>query len=77
MSVNLSITDITGAPPFEVYFCDSNVNNCQLVGTLYDPLYWPTIIDLPISLSGSTTIFVKIVDSNLCETFKFINCSSS
>ena len=28
-------------------------------------------------LTGSTTIFVKIVDSNLCETFNFISCSSS
>jgi hypothetical protein len=77
MTVNLSISNIVGIPPFEVYMCDSNVNNCQLVDTLYDPVYWPTVIDLPSSLTGSTTIFVKIVDSNLCETFKFISCSNS
>lgn len=77
MGINLSISNITGTPPFEVYICDSNVNNCQLVDTLYDPVYWPTIIDLPPTLTGGTTVFVKIIDSNLCETFKFINCSSS
>jgi hypothetical protein len=74
---NITISNISGEPPFDIYFCDLNVNNCQLVTTLYDPVYWPTIINIPVSLSGSTEIFLKIVDSNLCETFKFISCSSS
>jgi hypothetical protein len=75
MAVNLSISNITGTPPYEVYFCDSNVNNCQLVQTITDPVYWPTIIDLPVSLSGVTTLFVKIIDVNQCETFELISCN--
>jgi hypothetical protein len=75
MAVNLSISNITGTPPYQVYFCDSNVNNCQLVQTITDPVYWPTIINLPVSLSGVTTLFVKIIDANQCETFELISCN--
>jgi hypothetical protein len=71
----IQISNIYGTLPFQVYFCDSNVNNCQLVQTITDPVYWPVNIDLPISLSGVTTLFVKIIDTNQCETFELISCN--
>ena len=70
----IQISNIDGTPPFQIYLCDFAGNNCSLVQTEYDPVYWPVIVNLPVSLTGSTTVFCKVVDGNSCETTQILLC---
>lgn len=70
----IQISNIDGTPPFQIYLCDFVGNNCSLVQAEYDPVYWPVIVNLPISLTGSTTVFCKVIDGNSCETTQILSC---
>lgn len=70
----VEISNINGAPPFQIYLCDFAGNNCSLIQTEYDPVYWPVTVYLPLSLTGSTTVFCKIIDGNSCETTQILSC---
>jgi hypothetical protein len=70
----IQISNIDGTPPFQFYVCDYGGNNCELVQTEYDPIYWPVIVNLPVSLTGSTTVFCKVIDGNSCETTQILSC---
>ena len=70
----VEISNIDGTPPFQIYLCDFAGNNCSLVQTENDPVYWPVIVHLPLSLTGSTTVFCKVVDGNSCETTQILSC---
>jgi hypothetical protein len=72
----IEISNIDGTPPFQIYLCDFAGNNCSLVQTEYDPVYWPVIVYLPSSLIGSSQVMCKIVDGNSCETFNILVCPS-
>lgn len=70
----VEISNINGTPPFQIYLCDFAGNNCSLIQTEYDPVYWPVTVYLPLSLTGSTTVFCKIIDGNSCETTQILSC---
>ena len=70
----IQISNIDGTPPFQIYLCDFAGNNCSLVQTEYDPVYWPVIVYLPTTLTGSTTVFCKVIDGNSCETTQILSC---
>jgi hypothetical protein len=70
----VEISNINGTPPFQIYLCDFAGNNCTLVQTEYDPVYWPVIVNLPTTLTGSTTVFCKVIDGNSCETTQILSC---
>lgn len=70
----VEISNINGTPPFQIYLCDFAGNNCSLVQTEYDPVYWPVTVYLPYSLTGSTTVFCKVIDGNSCESIQILSC---
>jgi hypothetical protein len=70
----IQISNIDGTPPFQIYLCDYGGNNCSLVQTEYDPVYWPVIVYLPSSLIGSSQVMCKVIDGNSCETFNILVC---
>lgn len=70
----VQISNINGTPPFQIYLCDFAGNNCELVQTENDPVYWPVNVYLPLSLTGSTTVFCKVIDGNNCETTQILSC---
>lgn len=70
----IQISNINGTPPFQIYLCDFAGNNCSLAQTEYDPVYWPVTVYLPLSLTGSTTLFCKVIDGNSCETTQILSC---
>ena len=70
----VEISNINGTPPFQIYLCDFAGNNCSLVQIEYDPVYWPVIVNLPTTLTGSTTVFCKVIDGNSCETTQILSC---
>jgi len=71
MPSQLTISGITGgAPPYNFYVCDENGNNCSFLGTS------ATTYTLNSFYSGAQTLFIKVIDSNLCEFFTLISCPS-
>lgn len=72
---SIDIEDVNGTLPFSVYVCDEFFNNCQLLYTITDPVYWPVQITIPETFNGAGTLVIKIVDSQNCETFKVITCN--
>ena len=63
----IQISNIDGTPPFQFYVCDYGGNNCELVQTEYDPIYWPINVYVPSTFYGIQSFMLKIVDFNLCE----------
>jgi len=70
----LTINNITGIPPYQIYVCDINGNNCQLTTYDQDPVYLPILVQIPDEFSGIDNIFVKIIDGNNCEERQVFVC---
>lgn len=68
MSCTVQINSISGTSPFEVYFCDNLFYECVLVETLVTPTF-PINLNLPYLFVGTTSLTLKIIDSNGCESF--------
>jgi len=64
----IQISNINGTPPFQFYVCDYGGNNCVLVQTEYDPIYWPINVFVPLTFEGIQSFMLKIIDFNSCET---------
>ncbi len=70
----IEINNLTGLPPFQIYFCDVGLFDCEFITSVDDPITYPIEINLPISFSGTSKILVKIIDRNNCETFSSFIC---
>lgn len=69
MPYSVDITGLTGGtPPVNYYVCDQNGNNCSLLGTSL------TTYVLSAYYSGATSLIIKVIDSNGCETFELLTC---
>jgi len=64
MSVQITVNDVTGTTPYDLYVCDSGYTSCVYITTFASP---PYTFDVPAPLDSLTTICVKIVDNNGCE----------
>ena len=73
MGCYITITDISGTPPYTITICDNNGNNCFVAA--YELSYVPPTIYVNIPESWSTLPFVQlnIQSSEGCEQFSFIN----
>lgn len=73
MPHTIEITGATGTPPYSVYVCDSTFTYCYLVtgSTIIPPTF---IFDVPSPLDVASSVIVKIVDANGCETFEPYSC---
>lgn len=65
MPTNITITNIGGAPPFDVYVCDSGMTTCIYVTTITSGEF-PYVFEIPSVFSSLSTFTVKVVDSNNC-----------
>jgi len=69
MSQVITISGITGGvPPLTFYICDEYGNNCSVLATTGGTYTASTFY------STATTLLIKVIDSNGCETFKLISC---
>lgn len=73
MPHTIEITGATGTPPYSVYVCDSTFTYCYTVtgSTMIPPTF---IFDVPSPLDVASSVIVKIVDANGCETFEPYSC---
>lgn len=76
MANQITITGITGNPPFDIYACDITITYCYLVASsVVSP---PTLVlDVPPPLDNADDVVVKVVDSSGCTMFLNFLCPPS
>jgi len=80
MPTNITINNVTGAQPFDIYVCDSPITTCIYVSTINtvdasSPYYQtlPHSFDIPLVYSSLTEFVVKVVDNNDCIVTDTLN----
>lgn len=63
MGIEVSITNISGQSPYDIYVCQSGGTDCFYITTTSDTSY---TFDIPDPYDNSTTYTIKIIDSNDC-----------
>ncbi len=73
MGKQISITGVTGTPPYSVTVCDMTLTYCYLItgSTTIPPTY---IFDLPAPLDEANKVILKIIDSSGCTTYRGCQC---
>jgi hypothetical protein len=72
MPTNITINNVTGAQPFDVYVCDSPITTCIYVATI-NTVDIPYSFDIPPVYSSLTEFVVKVVDNNDCIVTDTLN----
>ena len=72
MPTNITINNVTGAQPFDVYVCDSPITTCIYVATI-NMVDIPYSFDIPPVYSSLTEFVVKVVDNNNCIVTDTLN----
>lgn len=69
----VTITSLSGTPPFDIYVCDQTISYCYFVQSL---IIGPYSFDVPSPLESANPIVVKIIDSNNCEGIYPLECQT-
>jgi len=67
MPTQITINDVTGVTPCNVYLCDNPITMCVYIDTINS---FPYDFFVPPSIDGQTSYNLKIVDDNNCEIIK-------
>jgi hypothetical protein len=65
MPTDITINDITGSTPFDVYVCDTGYTTCIYVSTI-NSVDLPYTFEIPPIYSSLSNFIVKVVDDNKC-----------
>jgi hypothetical protein len=65
MPTDITINDITGSTPFDVYICDTGYTTCIYVSTI-NSVDLPYTFEIPPIYSSLSNFIVKVVDDNNC-----------
>lgn len=63
MAVQVTINNITGSSPYDVYICQPNGTGCFYISTITT---LPYVFDIPEPYNTSTSYLLKVIDSNNC-----------
>jgi hypothetical protein len=72
MPTNITINNVTGAQPFDVYVCDSPITTCIYVSTI-NTVDLPYSFNIPVIYGSLTQFVVKVVDNNDCIVTDTLN----
>jgi hypothetical protein len=72
MPTNITINNVTGAQPFDVYVCDSPITTCIYVSTI-NTVDLPYSFNIPVVYESLTQFVVKVVDNNDCIVTDTLN----
>jgi hypothetical protein len=65
MAIKVTISNITGATPYDIYICQPNGTSCFYIDTIgNDEL--PYEFDIPTPYNTGTSYMLKAVDNNNC-----------
>lgn len=65
MAVKVTINDITGQTPYNVYICQNTGAGCFYISTITDGNL-PYIFDIPQPYDTALSYMLKVVDANNC-----------
>lgn len=65
MPTDITINNISGSTPFDVYVCDTGYTSCIYVSTITSGEL-PYTFEIPPVYSSLTDFIVKVVDDNDC-----------
>lgn len=63
MPLQIDITNISGASPFDIYFCDIGLTNCFYIDTISTTPYQFLV---PEPFDTVNDFSIKIIDANNC-----------
>jgi hypothetical protein len=63
MALQVTINDITGVTPFDIYICQSDGTGCFYMTTISST---PYVFDIPVPYDTSIEYMLKVVDRNGC-----------
>lgn len=63
MALQVTINDITGVTPFDIYICQSDGTGCFYMSTISST---PYVFDIPVPYDTSIEYMLKVVDRNGC-----------
>lgn len=72
MPKDITISNITGQDPFDVYICDSGITVCYYIDTINSGDL-PFTFEVPIVYSNLTSFNIKVVDDNNCPINQIIS----
>jgi len=65
MPIQITITNISGASPYDIYLCDDPITVCTYIDTISGSSL-PYVFNVPFYLEGLIDFNLKIVDDNNC-----------
>jgi hypothetical protein len=70
MPTDITINNITGLAPFDIYLCDNPITTCIYIDTISST---PYIFEIPSIMSSQTDFNLKIVDDNSCTILETLS----
>lgn len=67
MSTQITITNISGVPPFNVYLCDNPITLSIYIDTISTSMF-PYNVVIPPIWNNLTSFNVKVIDNINCES---------
>jgi hypothetical protein len=67
MPTVITINNISGATPFDIYICDNPITTCVYSETITT---FPADIEIPTILSNQLSYNLKVIDNNGCTSIK-------
>lgn len=64
MPTTITINNISGATPYDVYVCSNPATTCVYIDTITSI---PYVFDVPQILDGQSSYILKVVDDNDCS----------
>ena len=65
MAVQVTINDITGSTPYQVYICQTGNTSCFYISEITD-VDLPYVFDIPAPYNNSDSYLLKIIDNFGC-----------
>jgi hypothetical protein len=66
MPIDITINNISGSTPFDVYVCDTGMTSCVYVSTI-NSVDLPYTFEVPIIYANSTGFNLRVIDDNECQ----------
>jgi hypothetical protein len=65
MAIKVTISNITGATPYDIYICQPDGTSCFYINTITS-LELPYQFDIPVPYDTASQYMLKVVDNNDC-----------
>jgi hypothetical protein len=65
MAIKVTISDITGATPYDIYICQPDGTSCFYIDTIASTEL-PYEFDIPVPYDTANQYMLKAIDNNSC-----------